>query len=67
MKQKLYIDGGEPLLSAWPETLTDGSEVWQLNFRGGEVLNCLNEARADEAFRLIALAVKIGTGEALVL
>ncbi len=63
MKMKLYIDKGEPLVSNWPETLSDGSIVWSLHMRGGVEINCLDEKRADAAFAGIATALKIATGE----
>jgi len=63
MKARLYIDRGTPLVSTWPETLTDGSTVWNLNLRGGEVIPCVTERAADEAFAFMVQAVKTATGE----
>jgi hypothetical protein len=63
MKTKIYIDKAEPFVSSWPEKLTDGSEVWNLHFRGGDVIHCLDEKRADVAMTGIAIALNIATGE----
>lgn len=62
MKMKLYIDKGEPLVSCWPEKLSDGSEAWNLYLRGGEVIPCENERKADDAFRLMAYGIQLATG-----
>ncbi len=67
MKTKLYIDKGEPLFSCWPETLSDGSEVWNIYIRGGEVLHFASEEAADEALCRLEQAVELSMSEALVL
>lgn len=64
MKAKIYIDKGEPFAAEWPETLTDGSIVWDIHFRGGEVVHCRDEKSADAALDQIAQALKTATGEA---
>lgn len=63
MIAKIYIDKGEPLVSVHPETLTDGSIVWDMHIRGGETIHCLTEARADAALNLIAQALELAVGE----
>jgi hypothetical protein len=67
MKATLYIDKGRPLASVVPERLSDGSTAWNLHIRGErgpyEVIPCQTEKAADHAFRLIAEALKVATGE----
>jgi hypothetical protein len=63
MKATLYIDRKEPFVQVWPKVLTDGSEVWDLHFRGGDVIHCLSEKKADSAFQIIAAALHEATGE----
>lgn len=67
MKQKLYIDKGAPLVSEWPERLSDGSEAWNLHLRGGEVIPCPTERKADEAFGIMVVAIKATGADILVL
>ena len=64
MKAKLYIDKREPLISVWPEPLSDGSEAWNLYFRGcSDGIPCISEQKADEAFAVIAEALRLATNE----
>lgn len=63
MKAKIYIDKGEPFVSVLPETLTDKSQVWNLKFRNGDVVHCLDESRADAAFAFLNAALQVATGE----
>ena len=67
MKTHLYIDKGRPLISVLEHKLSDGSSVWNLHFRGGqddhEIIPCISEKAADEAFRLMVAAVKVAIGE----
>jgi hypothetical protein len=64
MIAKIYIDKGEPFCASHPETLTDGSVVWNLHFRGGETIHCKSEAACDVAFNMIDEALLRATGEA---
>lgn len=63
MIAKLYIDKGTPLVALHPETLSDGSQAWNLHFRGGETINCLDEKRGDRAFEMIRVGLKEATGQ----
>lgn len=60
MNAVLYIDKGKPVVSCFPEKLSDGSVVWNLDI-GGRVVPCISEARADAAFARIAMALKDST------
>lgn len=69
MNAKLYIDKGRPAVELHGATLSDGSKVWNLHFRGGpnatdhDVIGCVSEKAGDEAFALIAKAFEIAAGE----
>lgn len=70
MRANLYIDKGMPFISVAPETLTDGSQVWNIYLRGSgqaEVIPCASEKAADEAFTLIASGIKKTMVEPLIL
>ena len=63
MKTRIYIDKGAPLAAVDPETLSDGSVVWNIHIRGGETITCVNEKAADRAAYLIAEALTVAVGE----
>lgn len=63
MKTRIYIDKGTPFAAVDPETLSDGSVVWNLHIRGGESIACVNEKAADKAADLIAEALTVAAGE----
>lgn len=63
MKARIYIDKGTPLFASEPETLSDGSVVWNIHIRGGDVIGCLSEKAADQAINLIGQALTIAAGE----
>ena len=63
MKAKLFIDKGAPFVICWPETLTDGSTVWNIKFRDGQAFHPTSEKTADEAFNLIAEGLRLASGE----
>lgn len=64
MNSKLYIDKGAPLVSVHPETLSDGSQAWNLYVRGEEdPIPCLSEDRAERCLAMIADALTVATGE----
>jgi hypothetical protein len=58
MNAFLFIDGGEAFARVGPETLTDGSQVWNIHFRSGEEFHYASESDADEAFALINQAAR---------
>ena len=65
MKAKLYVDtvAAEPLLAIQEETLSDGSKVFNLCFKGFESIPCIDEDEADRAFDAIASALKAATND----
>lgn len=63
MKTRIYIDKGAPFAAVEPETLSDGSVVWNIHFRGGEVIACTDEKAADKAADMIAEALTAAAGE----
>lgn len=67
MKANIYIDKGRPVVRVSEAKLSDGSCVWNLHFRGGqehhEIIPCVSEKAADQAFALIAEALRVATGE----
>jgi hypothetical protein len=67
MRANLYIDKGVPLVSVAPETLTDGSQVWNIYIRGNDEIPYASEKLADEAFSLIAAALLKGMTPAKVI
>jgi hypothetical protein len=52
----------EDLWLKLPETLSDGSVVWNIHIRGGEIA-CVNEKAADKAADLLAEALTVAAGE----
>lgn len=71
MKQAIYIDKGRPIVALAESKLSDGSIVWNLHFRGGqddhEIIHCVSEKAADEAFVLIASGLRVATGQDLLI
>lgn len=63
MSATLFVDKGQGFVSVRPETLTDGSTVWNLHFRDGQTFHCTNERSAEEAFRLIAAGIRLAHGD----
>lgn len=67
MEKAMYLDKGKPVIHTGKQTLSDGSTVWNIHFRGGqeehEIIHCTSEKSADEAFILMAKAIEIATGE----
>lgn len=66
MNAKLYIDKNVPFMALEPQTLSDGSVVWDLFFPdcGRErVIHCTTEKTANAAFMMIAEAIKTASGE----
>ena len=63
MKTRIYIDKGTPIIATEPETLSDSSTVWNIHFRGGEIIGCVSEAAADKATELIVEALTVMAGE----
>jgi len=66
MNSHIYIDKGNPVVSKVQERLTDGSKVWNIVLNGREV-PFASEHKADEAFTMIAEALRCSCGEVLVL
>lgn len=64
MRSELYADtiNDLPLLAVEPETLSDGSIVWNLEWRE-LVIPCISEDHARKAFARIAEALKGATNE----
>lgn len=61
MNGKLYIESQKnPLVTLYSEKLSDGSEVWNLDFNG-TIIECLSEERADGLFDEIAHQLRIAT------
>lgn len=62
MNARLFVDRGAPFVTISPETLTDGSTVWNIEFRDGQSFHPPSERTADEAFRLIAEGIRRASG-----
>lgn len=63
MTTNLYIDKQGPLVSLRPEKLSDGSAVWNLHLRGGDVIGCVSERRGEEGLLLIAKGLELAAGQ----
>lgn len=64
MKTNLYADtvADSPILSIEPETLSDGSQVFNLNWCGNTI-PCISQRHAQSAFVAIYDALKMCTNE----
>lgn len=63
MKAAVYIDRGRPFLCTVERTLSDGSKVWDILQRDGDIIHCVDEKRCDAAFILFVKAIEIAAGE----
>jgi len=64
MTSKIYIDKGAPLAAIHPETLSDGSQAWNLYIRGElDYIPCISEIAAEKCLAMIADALTVATGE----
>lgn len=59
----LFIDMGTAFVTCAPEVLSDGSVVWNLHFRGNQMIHCLSRERAREALAQIAAVLQLAVGE----
>lgn len=66
MNAKMHIDSlsPKPLLSVESETLSDQSQVWNLNFNG-VVIPMRSERHADKCFDDISSALGFATDEVI--
>jgi hypothetical protein len=63
MNAKCYIDSGIPFAECYAETLSDGSQAWNVAIRFNPPFDCLSEKHADALFDSIVEALKKHTNE----